>query len=309
MIKIDLINAKRVFDEEVNYQMSQAVMNVSGIEKVRIIEDIDRKIIHTYEVISDGLKVAEELGFNSSTKDFTHVALLNHDIGRFAQIRHTGNYNDSILYKMTGIKNHGILGAQILEAIIDEQLPKTPIFHKPIINIVKEHVDKVNTNKELMVLSSNLLKNYSMEELLSSKRGNIDNVISAITQIVQDVDRLDIFHQILDDRWEPMKASSDIDSSVFKMFYNGQYLDMAYLKQKGLWNANVGELVRLGFINQIKLLSVAKVIQKENIIMRLKEKRQNPKVLDAFDYANEKLNEMIENTEDGITVGKVYKKM
>ena len=85
------------------------------------------------------------------------------------------------------------------------------------------------------------------------------------------------------------------------MFYQGKYLNIAKLKQQGLWNVNVGELVRLSFINQIKLLSVAQIIKEENILSRLKEKRNNPYVLDAFDVTIQKLEERMKNS-DGITI-------
>ena len=290
--------AKVVFEQEVAQQKS-VVMSLEDAENR--IDAMDKKVIHTNEVIQDGMKVADELSLNQSTKDFAHIALLDHDIGRFAQMRYTGTYRDSDLNEMMGIKNHGVLGKIILNTRIQEQLPHMKIYHEPIKQIVQDHVDKVNDDKELLILASDLLKNYSMEEILSSDSYR-QSVISAMTQVVQDVDRLDIYHQILDGRWTPIKVDDDIDPKVFKMFYNGEYLNMATLKEQGLWNPNVGELVRLGFINQIKLRSVAVVIQKENIIMRLKEKRNNPKVGDVFDYMNEKLNQMIDNTTDGVTV-------
>lgn len=303
MIKIDLMNARRIFDTEVNYELNMATMNTPLEESEKIKDAMNKKVIHTNEVIQDGLKVAKELSFNESIRDFTHVALMDHDIGRFAQMRYTGNYQDYILFEKTGIKNHGVLGKNILGTLINYQLPNAKELHQPIMTIVNDHVDKINNDEELMILATDLLKEYSIEELLLSDKVS-KNLISAITQIVQDVDRLDIYHQILEDRWTPMKVENKISPVVFEMFYNGEYLDMASLRKTGLWNANVGELVRLGFINQIKLLSVAKIIKRENIIMKLKEKRQNPKVLDAFDYANEKLNEMIKNSTDGVTLGK-----
>lgn len=302
MVKINLINARKVFDDEVTLQKDKVIEVYDVEEAKKRIEAMNKKVIHTDEVIQDGLKVAQELSFNENVKSFVHVALLDHDIGRFAQMRYIGNYNDSELDKAMGIKNHGVLGKNILEGIIDKQLPDMKSYYDMIETIVNDHVDKKNPIEELAILSTNLFKNYSIDELLPNFK---QNIISSIMQIVQDVDRLDIYHQILDSRWTPMKVEDDIDPKVFGMFYNGEYLNMAKLKEQGLWNANVGELVRLGFINQIKLLSVAKVIQKEDIIMKLKQKRQNPKVLDAFEVANQRLDEMIKNSTDGVTVGKV----
>ena len=87
------------------------------------------------------------------------------------------------------------------------------------------------------------------------------------------------------------------------MFYKGQYLNIADIKKEGLWNSNVGELVRLSFINQIKLLSVAKLIYEKNLILKMKELRKNPYTEEAFDFMQNKLKTMIDSS-DGITITK-----
>lgn len=301
---IDINNCNEVFLKEANKRIASIEgLDLTDEEKTSRIDQINKKIIHTNEVVKDGLLATSILNFNDDTKRFTNLALLDHDIGRFKQMVLMGNYRDNELATSMGIKNHGILGRMVLNKVIKEQVPQDKIYHEPIKKIVNDHVDKMNSDEELNVLLLNLFENYSMEEILSSAHKN--NALSAITQIVEDVDRLDIYHQILEGRWTPMKVEDDIDPKVFDMFYNGEYLNMAKLREQGLWNANVGELVRLGFIDQIKLLSVAKVIKEESIISRLKEVRQNPKAKDAFDYAEAKLDKMIESSTDGITVTKV----
>lgn len=303
---MELKIAKRIFDLEVETQKQYVLQHCELEEAQKRIEQMDKKVIHTGEVVRDGLKTLQEISANESVAEFLHLALLDHDIGRFAQMSYTGNYNDANL-KEFGYRNHGELGKRVLDTRILEQVPDMPCYHEPIKTIVGNHVDGKVEYKELLILLSDLLKNYSIEELLKDINTR-DSIIGSTTQIVQDVDRLDIYHQILDGRWTPMKVEDDIDPKVFDMFYRGEYLNMAKLKEQGLWNANVGELVRLGFINQIKLLSVAKLIKEEDIIMRLKSKRQNPKAKDAFDYANELLDQMINTSENGIIVGKTFTK-
>lgn len=275
------------------------------------IDGMDKKVIHTLEVVSDGSKVLDELGFNDSVKEFSKIAFLDHDIGRFPQMRLTGSFGDNELKNYgLDVNDHGQLGKEILlGGVIKEQIPETRFLDEPISQIVGDHVSKNGNNEELAILSQAILKNEDILEIF--KNGSEENkkkIIAAITQIVQDVDRLDIFHQILDNRWTPLKTDDEIDQKVFDMFYNGEYLDMASLRQQNLWNANVGDLVRLGFVNRVRLLSVAKVILQQDIILRLKEKRQNPKVRDAFEYTNDLLKEMIEKSEDGITVGDIKKR-
>ena len=271
-------------------------------DKDQIIALMERKIVHSHEVVSDGTKVLEKLGFNDSFKDLARITFLDHDIGRFRQARYTATFDDTKLINY-GYKNHGDLGKVVLlSGLIKQQIPNTRVFDEAISDVVNDHVTKIVDSKSLLVLCSDLLKSEDAYEFFL--KADIDTkrkVIDTITQIVQDVDRLDIYHQILDCRWTPSKCDSKIDSKVFAMFYKGEYLNIAELKAKGLWNNNVGELVRLSFINQIKLLSVAEVIKEENILHRLKEKRNNPYVLDAFDVTIQKLDEKVKNS-DGITI-------
>ncbi len=276
-------------------------MSIIG-DKNLVVELIDRKVVHSYEVVSDGTKVLDKLGFNESFKELAQITFLDHDIGRFNQARYLSSYDDTKLASY-GYKNHGELGKDILlSGLINLQIPDTRVFDEVISTTVNDHVIKTVDSKDLLILCSDLLR--SEDAYLFFKQANLEikrKVINSITQIVQDVDRLDIYHQILDGRWTPDKSDTPIDSKVLDLFYQGKYLNIAELKKQGLWNNNVGELVRLSFINQIKLLSVAEIIKEENILIRLKEKRNNPYVLDAFDVTIQKLDEKIKNS-DGITI-------
>ena len=190
---------------------------------------MDKKVIHSLEVVNDGSKVVQELGFNESFAEFSKLAFLNHDIGRFLQIRYTGSFADSELSKYgLEFQDHGQLGKQVLSSgIIKQQIDETRIFDDPIQTIVNDHVSKISNIEEISILGQSILKDEDILEIF--KNGSEEtkrNIVSAITQIVQDVDRLDIFHQILDDRWTPTKNDLDIDSKVFDMFYKGEYLNM-----------------------------------------------------------------------------------
>lgn len=320
MIKIDLFNAERVvaFEAERNMVL---IHNRENEREAKIrIEQIRNKIRHTYEVMQDGSLALDVLKFNDSTRDFALLALLNHDIGRFLQMQLAGTYKDYEAKEIIGVANHGILGRILLlgqldqynlgqssHSLIEEQIPNGKSFYNPIAQIVEDHVTSVATDEALKILTTNLFKDYSMEEILKFSDEYYKDALSAITQLVQDVDRLDIYHQILSGRWTPDKVEEPIHPIIVDKFYNGEYLNINSLKAQGLWNDNAGELVRLSFINQIRLLSVAQIIYDENLIIKLKEKRNNKYAEEAFDYTQKLLEEMITTSKDGITVGKVKK--
>lgn len=294
----------KIYNKALQVFNSYYILQRNSTEDTKKIDGIDKKYLHTMEVVKDGSSVVTDLDFNETFVDLSKIAFLNHDVGRFEQMLKMGSYIDSDLVAQIGL-NHGGLGKQILQnGLIEKEIPSTRVYDRPILEIVDKHVDGNFDEKDLLVLSSDLLKTADAKEFFSkASEEEKKQVINMITQIVQDVDRLDIYHQILEGRWTPMKVEEPIDPTVMDMFYNCQYLNMAELKKQGLWNANVGELVRLSFINQIKLLSVAKLIHDENILMQMKELRQNPFVLDAFDFMQSKLEEMIKNS-DGITICK-----
>ena len=308
MLKINYEKALEVFQDYVNLQRCFTyIPNDKDALKKRT--GIDNKYIHSLEVVGDGQRIIKDLKFNESVISFSKLAFLDHDIGRFQQITLTGNFNDHDLENKLGIKNHGELGKQVLEkGILKEQIPDTRIFDEAITTIVKNHVTGLSTNEQLQILGSDILKNEDIYEIF--KNGDLKtkhDIVIAMTQIVQDVDRLDIYHQILSNRWSPTKSEFDVPKEVLDMFYKGKYLNIAELRKQGLWNDNVGELVRLSFINQMRLYSVAKLILDEDIIMKLKRKRNNDKVNEAFDYTQELLKSMLDNSEDGITIKKLTK--
>ena len=283
--------AKKCFD---NYVSS---FNENDINKL-----VEQKRIHTNEVVNDGIKAIKKLRFNESFVDFTKIALLNHDVGRFLQARVTKTFKDMDLHKFC-FDNHGELGNYVLKSgLIKSQIPMTREFDDSILTIVNNHVTKVVNPRQLLILSSNLLKdedalNFFSTASLEEKR----KVIDAITQIVQDVDRLDIYHQIIDGRWVPIKSKDKISSIVLKEFYDGKYLNIAELRKQGLWNSNVGELVRLTFINQIRLLSVAQIIKEEKLLEKMRRKQINNQVIEAYDFTIDKLNVLIKES-NGIII-------
>lgn len=322
MIKIDLINAERIFMLEANKQTSLIYNLHEEGEAVARIAQLKNKVRHTQEVMRTGNMALDVLGVNQSVKDFALLALLDHDIGRFLQMRLTGTYKDYEANAKIGIADHGLLGKLILlgelskqypllgivqEPLIKEQIPDGELFYNPIAQIVEDHVTRRNSDDELKILATKIFQEYSMDEILKMGEKTVRAALGTITQLVQDADRLDIYYQVIAGIWSPPIEDEPVHPEIVATFYRGEYIDINKFKEKGIWNNNAGDLVRLSFINQIRLLSVAKVIQQENLIMRLKAARANPYVDEAFDYTDALLKRLIETSEDSVTLGKVKK--
>ncbi len=301
MLHLDFKTAIDAFDRHVQLQKNNCFASNSKV----ITSLMDDKVTHTMNVIQDGVKVAEKLLVDKSFKELIKIALLNHDIGRFEQVSTTGSFDDS---NLSFYLDHGELGSNILaKGLIKEQIPYTRMFDKTIINVVKNHVKfRVDQRDLIAVLFSGLLQYSDVYHIYGIETEKIQTLVdNFITQIVQDVDRLDIYRQIADGRSIPKMSNSPVAPSVLKDFYNGEYLDIKKLKQQKLWNANVGELARLSFINEIKFLDVAKMIKREGLLVKMKTLRDNPYIADAYDYTIDKLDEMIEKNNDGVVL---YKK-
>jgi len=289
-----------------NYVYSKIWESANDSNKIK---GINKKITHTLDVVYYGKKIASSLGFNDSCLELSKICLLDHDVGRFMQMANLGTYDDYVLKNefQGEIEHHGDLGEIILRSeLLKKQIQSTRVFDNCIATVVKDHVTKEVDSKDLLILSKKILANESAYDIFNKCDDEVKKqVISTLTQLVQDVDRLDIYYQIIFDKFNCKSSSEEISQTVFDKFYNGEYLNMNELKKQGLWNCNVGELVRLSFVNQIKLLEVAKMIKHEKIIEKMRIKNNNLMVKDAYDITIQKLDESIKNSEDGIVVGKV----
>lgn len=106
MIKLDLKPAIKEFDRYIKLQKD----GVCGKNADTIKDLMDKKVIHTMNVVQDGTTVVEKLRVDDSFKKMIQIALLDHDIGRFAQVRTTGSFNDQALMLWS---DHGELGGDI----------------------------------------------------------------------------------------------------------------------------------------------------------------------------------------------------
>ena len=101
-----------------------------------------------------------------------------------------------------------------------------------------------------------------------------------------------------------MATNEKIDPELFELFKEGKLPSMSEIKQAGKWNANVGHLVSMSFINQMSLVPVLIKIRNENLIDKIYETSGNDIVLPAYEYAKKQIDESIKNSKDGIIVNK-----
>ena len=294
--------------------------NVVTLEEIdkkiqEILGMIDTKYNHSIQVASDSKATVETLGFNEEIASFIELSALLHDIGRFEQARVTGTFYESELekndrYRKLGVKDHGELGRVLLkDGMLAELVPYTRRYDNAIMDIVGEHAKGIlpgylgNKVDNLDVYAS-----LSINEVISNLH-LMNNLTALNIQIIQDADRIDIYHQVIGGKWVPLMSDEPISDEVFDMFFRGDYLDMQKLRARGLWNFNVGELVRLSFVNQLRLVGVAKVIEQQQLlqqmyIIRNIEERSiiMPRLKEAYEYTIDQIKELVNSSDDGVYI-------
>ena len=248
--------------------------------------------------------------YNDSFKNLLALESLFHDIGRFEQLKVTGTFKDNELSSFyPNMEDHGDLGSTIISEhkLLDELIPDVRIYDEEVQKVIRLH-SKVNPDLLNGIMREYILafKNYDLRELfLSDKASKEREVLTNVnTSIIQDVDRLDIFRKIVKGIWVPMATDDQIDPEIFELFKQGKMPNMNEIKTAGKWNANVGHLVRMSFINQMNLVPVLIKIRDENLINKVFEASGNSVVAPAYEVATEQLNKMIESSDDGILVSK-----
>lgn len=260
------------------------------------------------------MKIVQNLKLSPSIARYIHLALLDHDIGRFPQAVVFGSFSDALVAKaklFTG-KDHCEWGSYILQdSLLKAQIPNTRKFDSSISKIVKYHgTGNLPSNLDHNMAHCDFLRYEDAFAICNKNSDYLEQILMSTTeQILQDVDRLDIYHQILSGSWIPLKTEDVVDPKVYEMFYQKQYLNMGELRAQGLWNPNVGELVRLGFIQQLKLVSVAQMILDEQLILKMQQLRNNPCANEAFAATQQYLADIIRNSEDGIYVNHHVKRV
>lgn len=246
--------------------------------------------------------------YNDSFKNLLALESLFHDIGRFRQLKETGTFKDNELKDYyPSMEDHGDLGKVVIEEsnILRELIPDVRMYDEEIKKVIGAHA-KVNPELLYSILVDYIkaFRNYDLSELFKSNKSQKEREVlfSTNTSIIQDVDRLDIFRKIVKGIWVPMATTDEIDPRVLELFKQGKLPLMSELKTAGLWNANVGHLVRLNFINQMNLVPVLIKVRNENLIDKVFEKTGNDIVAPAYEEAKKMLDDAINSSDDGILV-------
>lgn len=246
--------------------------------------------------------------YNDSFKNLLALESLFHDIGRFRQLKETGSFKDTELKDYyPNMIDHGDLGQQVMveEKILKELIPNVRIYDEEVTKVIGAHA-KVNPEllDSILIDYIKVFRNYDLSELFKSNNATKEREVlfATNTSIIQDVDRLDIFRKIVKGIWVPMATTDEIDKNVFELFKQGKLPLMSELKNAGLWNANVGHLVRLSFINQMNLVPVLIKVRNEHLIDKVFEKTGNDIVAPAYEEAKKMLDDAINSSDDGILV-------
>ena len=207
------------------------------------------------------------------------------------------------------MEDHGDLGKAVMQEsnLLKKLIPGVRIYDEEIEKVIGAHA-KVNSELLNYILKEYIesFQNYDLSELFKTDKASKERKVlfATNTSIIQDVDRLDIFRKIVKGIWLPMSTTDKMDENVMELFKQGKLPRMIDLKNAGLWNANVGHLVRLSFINQMNLVPVLMKVRNENLIDKVFEKTGNDIVAPAYEQAKKMLDVAINSSDNGILVKK-----
>lgn len=299
----DTIGQKKVFMDYTNKFINEN-------DETKINGYIDKQN-HSLFVLDEAMLTdALFTNYNDSFKNLLALESLFHDIGRFRQLKETGSFKDTDLKDYyPNMVDHGDLGKIVMneDGLLKELIPDIRIYDEEVTKVIGAHA-KVNPEllDSILIDYIKAFRNYDLSELFKSNKASKerDVLFATNTSIIQDVDRLDIFRKIVKGIWVPMTTTDEIDKNVLELFKQGKLPLMSELKDAGLWNANVGHLVRLSFINQMNLVPVLIKIRNENLIDKVFEKTGNDIVAPAYEEAKKMLDDAINSSDDGILVRK-----
>lgn len=181
-------------------------------------EMIDIKLNHTMRVVKDVTRMSEKMNLNIDFEKILKVSALLHDIARFEQATWSNSFNDRECKIFNG-DYHAEYGYKMLyinNKFNDFKIPNNYKF--AVAQAVKFH--------QTPILTGNLALNFrNVNELNPNKltgQENLNNaekiIVSALVQMVKDVDMLDILYQHLTGEFPVVKPSIvfDINSDTLQ---------------------------------------------------------------------------------------------
>lgn len=251
---------------------------------------------------------------------------LLHDIGRFEQYLLSGTLKDLESKEFTGYEDHGQYGKYILSRdnnkLLRHFIPDNQLYDHILKEVVGEHTTISNPKYQWPLLSLiNVFNNYDIKDVLNSNNEDIkDKLITLKLMILREEDSLEILHKIRDGLWKPAIGSEDkyhVKDTVWDIFTNFGYLNMAELKTNGEWTCNAGFLLRysllyqnINFVGTLKTLLEDGTLDKiyhnqiNNITNDNNELIRDPKLRDpklelACEYIKLAVYNLIETSPDG----------
>lgn len=171
--------------------------NLSVEEVNKRLKMFDYVTNYTNTCIGAGELIMGELNASDSIKEFSKIVILNHDIGRFEQIRLYGSLDDSILESESVVSNHGQLGDILLTELVKIEVPDS-YAQMPIRRIVRNHVSKEIDESSLGILSNSDVIKGDIEKILVGNQEQA-RFIDAMTLFVRDIENLELYPRFFDD--------------------------------------------------------------------------------------------------------------
>lgn len=161
--------------------------------------NISGKTDHIYRVVSGMADMFKQLELGEDFIDFAKVIGLLHDIGRYEQYAQTSTFVDGDSYykhpEFSKYSNHAEHGADILKE--NGYLDISNGYNKIAYNAVKHHAD-VELPKNLQKrMNEDLFGGKSIEDIIALGGENFELLMSLYAQSIIDVDKSDLFNQVL----------------------------------------------------------------------------------------------------------------
>lgn len=196
----DLKNGYSIKNELIAKEKIDKNTSIPDAIKAKRKELIEIKIDHTMRIVNDSSRIAKKVGASFDFEKILKIAALLHDIGRFDQAVYDNDFIDknSRLFnpnKDGKIIYHGDYGHDLLANSNFKGYNIPDEYKYAILQVVKHHQDNILPNnlnqrfENIKQLDTNLLTGNN--ELSEPEQ----IVISALVQMVKDVDMLDILYQ------------------------------------------------------------------------------------------------------------------
>lgn len=144
--------------------------------------DIDYKIKHSYRVADLCVEIAKELNLSDEDIEICYICGLFHDVGRFQQLTETKSYDD---FKF---KDHGTLGAEIIENELGNIITDNEQIKKILITATKQHnkykIGDVNENE---LIFCRILRDADKIDTLQYWLVSMDGEYELKEKIVKDI--------------------------------------------------------------------------------------------------------------------------